>query len=100
MGNGQALPPLRRDHRHRLGRSVPPPGGGVLPESRQKGPLVHVKDRPVDSFEFQGVVVEIAQLHQGVPGRVNGGLLGGEPGFQPGPALLGRGQGVVAVPTA
>ena len=59
---------------------------------------VHPKDHPVDGLKLQGVVVEVHQLHQGIPGGVGLLLLGGEGGLELFPAGLGGGQGVVPIP--
>ncbi len=53
---------------------------------------VHPKDHPVDGLKLQGVVVEVHQLHQGIPGGWGLLLLGERGGLELFPAGLGGGQ--------
>ena len=59
---------------------------------------LHPEHHPVDGLELQGVVVEVDQLHQGVSGGQLVPLVRGGELLGPLIALLGGGQGVVAVP--
>ena len=58
---------------------------------------VHAEDHPVDGLELEGVVVEVLDLHQGVPGGKAGPLVLGGDLLEILIAGLGGGQGVVAV---
>ena len=53
--------------------------GVILFQSSQQVLRLHAEDHPVDGLELQGFVVEVVQLHQGIPGGETGPLLrGGE----------------------
>ena len=59
---------------------------------------LHTEHHPVDRFKLQGLVVEIDQLAQGIPGGQAVPLILWNQLLLPLVALLGCGQGVVAVP--
>ena len=96
-GDGPLAPGV--DIAEHVALPLTPPGAGIGGAQGLHHPLrLHAEDHPVDGLEFQRVIVEVHQLHQGVPGGQIGPLsLRGEP-LLPLIALLGGGQGVVAVP--